>query len=286
MKEYKSLIALSKELKLNNIICNDIQAWKKYHTYHNIYNKLWIAESQNLPCGPMGIYPEEYPIIFKPIINLYGMSRGFKIIKNEDEYQEYLDDGLFWMPYLSGDHYTIDLVIIKGEIKHIACLKSFSYTEEGTFNYHESMPEYELPIHIIEWVKLYLKDYIGCANIELINNKIIEVHLRLNGDYYLYDDNFTKELSKLYNEGIWELQYKIEKKYLVPIFIKDNDILMHINLPVLKQLLKNYNCDTLHIDNLDSKYQKEDISRFIIYECKNLEEGLNAKEDILDIIVI
>ena len=94
------------------------------------------------------------------------------------------------------------------------------------------------------------------------------------------------ELSKLYNEGIWELQYKIEKKYLVPIFIKDNDILMHINLPVLKQLLKNYNCDTLHIDNLDSKYQKEDISRFIMYECKNLEEGLNAKEDIIDIIVI
>ena len=40
MKEYKSLIALSKELKLNNIICNDIQVWKKYPKYHNIYNKL------------------------------------------------------------------------------------------------------------------------------------------------------------------------------------------------------------------------------------------------------
>ena len=96
MKEYKSLIASAKELKLNNIICNDIQVWKKYPEYHHIYNKLWIAESQNLPCGPMGIYPKEYPIIFKPIINLYGMSRGFKIlIKNEDDYEEYLDDGLF-----------------------------------------------------------------------------------------------------------------------------------------------------------------------------------------------
>ena len=34
------------------------------------------------------------------------------------------------------------------------------------------MPDYELPIHIIEWIKLHLKDYTGSANIELINNKI------------------------------------------------------------------------------------------------------------------
>ena len=33
----------------------------------------------------MGVYPIKYPIVFKPIINLYGMSRGFMIINNEKE---------------------------------------------------------------------------------------------------------------------------------------------------------------------------------------------------------
>ena len=108
MKEYKSLIASAKELKLNNIICNDIQVWKKYPEYHHIYNKLWIAESYKVKSFKF-INNGNIKIIFKPIINLYGMSRGFKIIKNEDDYEEYLDDDLFWN-YLSGNHYTIDLV--------------------------------------------------------------------------------------------------------------------------------------------------------------------------------
>ena len=30
MKDYNSLLSLTKKLNLNNIICNDIQAWKKY----------------------------------------------------------------------------------------------------------------------------------------------------------------------------------------------------------------------------------------------------------------
>ena len=61
------------------------------------------------------ILPENYPVIFKPIINLYGMSR-FEIVNNEEEYYDKLEDGLFWSPYFTGDHYTIDFIIINGVI--------------------------------------------------------------------------------------------------------------------------------------------------------------------------
>ena len=48
--------------------------------YHNIYNKLWLSEIQGVPCGPMGVQPGAYPVIMKPIINLFGMSReGLKL---------------------------------------------------------------------------------------------------------------------------------------------------------------------------------------------------------------
>ena len=283
MNIYENIYYKINKLNLSNIIMNDIEAWTKYRDYHHIYNKIWIAESQNILCGPMGLYPEIYPIIFKPIINLFGMSRSFKIIKDKEEYNNNLQDGLFWMDYLSGNHYCIDIILLNGEIKFYSCLQSFPYTE-GTFNYHESIPEYKLPEHIIIWIKKYFKNYTGCVNIELIDNKIIEAHLRLNGDYYLYDDNFTKELDKLYNKSEWTLDYKIVKKYLLPVFINKTNNLSCIDNQCIFDILENYNCDNIHFDNIDSNYQKETLSRYLMFDCNNLENGLKAKDDILDII--
>ena len=77
----------------------------------------------------------------------------------------------------------------------------------------------------------------------------MNLYLRLNGDYYLYDNNYTLELNKLFNENKWDLDYKINKKYLIPIFIKESDTLLSINIDILKKLLDNYNCDKLLIDN-------------------------------------
>jgi len=283
MKYYENIYYKINKFNLNNIIINDIEAWKKYRDFHHIYNKIWIAESQNIPCGPMGLYPENYPIIFKPIINLFGMSRSFKIIKDKKEYDKYLQDGLFWMDYLSGIHYCIDIILLNGKIKFYSCLQSFPYTE-GTFKYHESIPEYQLPEHIIIWVEKHFQNYTGCVNIELIDNKIIEAHLRLNGDYYLYNDDFTKELDKLYNKSEWNLEYKIEKKYLIPVFINKTANLSNIDNQCIFDILNNYKCDNIHFDNIDSNYQKETLSRYLMFDCNHLENGLKAKDDILDII--
>ena len=45
------------------------------------------------------------------------MSKSFEIVNNEEEYYDKLEDGLFWSPYFTGDHYTIDFIIINGN-KH------------------------------------------------------------------------------------------------------------------------------------------------------------------------
>ena len=71
----------------------------------------------------MHTYPNKYPIVFKPIINLKGMSKGFKIIKSEEEYDKNIKDGLFWEEYLEGNHYCIDLILLNGKIKYYTCLK-------------------------------------------------------------------------------------------------------------------------------------------------------------------
>jgi hypothetical protein len=41
-----------------------------------VYNKLIIAEKQNLPCGPHGTPAINYPVFSKPIYNLRSMGAG------------------------------------------------------------------------------------------------------------------------------------------------------------------------------------------------------------------
>ena len=168
VNKYMSLKDYIDKYKFKNIdVINDSFAWAKYPEFNFIYNKLWLAQSQDIPCGPMGVYPHKYPIIFKPIINLYGMSRGFKIINNEEDYDKNIKDGFFWESYLVGDHWCIDLILVNGEIKFYSCLKSYP-GKNGSFLYHKSLPEFEIPNHILFWIKTYFSSYTGALNLEII----------------------------------------------------------------------------------------------------------------------
>lgn len=268
VKSYMSLSKYIVEYQLKNIkITHDINAWIEYPEFNFIYNKLWIATSQELNCGPMGVYPEEYPIVFKPIINLYGMSRGFKIINNEEEYDMNIKDGFFWEEYITGDHYCVDLILIKGNIKFCSALKSHADIK-GSFLYHESEPEYILPEHIKFWISLYFKDYCGAMNLEIINGLIIEGHLRLNGDFHLYNIDFVKHLDNFYKTNIWNLNYIIKKIYIIPIFTDVNissDDYVILKKKVLKFTNEN-KINSLLIDNIHSKSQSEFLVRTFMLE--------------------
>ena len=78
MKDYQSLDDLIELLGLSDkIITNDFDAWLNFKDHRQIYDKLFVAYSQNIPSGPMGIYPDEYPIII--IGNWNSNSYGKKL---------------------------------------------------------------------------------------------------------------------------------------------------------------------------------------------------------------
>ena len=250
MKDYLSLNQYIKNLNLSKeIITNDIDAWEKNKDYRKIYDKLFIAYSQNIDSGPMGLYPKSYPIIFKPIVNLYGMSRGFKIINNIYEYNSNIKDGFFWMKYFPGEQINLDLIIINGKIKFYSTLVSHD-NKDGTFNYHESLPDYKIDENIIKWIKKNLNNFTGCLNLEIIDKNIIEAHLRLNGDFYLYNENFVRELENLYLNKKWNLKYSIKKVYLIPIFVKSSLKIENVDFNTILKLLNYYKVNSLRIDNI------------------------------------
>jgi hypothetical protein len=273
----------------DEIVVSDQHAWIKYPEYHFIYNKLWVAESQDLECGPMYVYPNDscYPVIFKPIINLMGMSKGIKKINNNKEYDENIRDGFFWEKYLIGEHLCIDVVMKNNEILFTSCLISV-IDENDIFQYHYSDPEFVLPEHIKLWIHNFFKDYTGCINLETINGTIIEAHLRLNGDYQLYDKTFAHLLENLVTNNTNNTNntinnfsnYKIKKKYLLPIFVNKNFNIVKFNKKIILNICKKYTINSLFFDDINSPNQPDNISRLIMLDINILNHGLKLKKKI------
>jgi hypothetical protein len=102
---------MSKKIKLYNILnspieipTNDFEAYNSQPKFRFLYNKILLCEYQNIPHNPMPIKPDLYPVILKPIINLYGMGLYSKKILSEEEFNDNYLSVNFWMEYFEGEH--------------------------------------------------------------------------------------------------------------------------------------------------------------------------------------
>ena len=233
---------------------SDAEAWVKYPPKFTwVYNKLQLAQSQNILCGPMGVYPpsDAYPVVFKPIINLYGMSRSFKIVKSQDEYDSCIQDGLFWEPYFSGQQYTIDFTLHKGKVLFTNILCSIPHRFlPGIFVLHRKVKR-TIPTKVKKWVNKHLKHFTGNVNMEVIDSNIIEMHLRHNGDSHF-------------------LTSHSHAKYIVPIFEY-----LDFSPKVACALIKTLVCKSKH-DNIGSNYQGT-YKRKLMYSTETLSDAYKAK---------
>lgn len=278
IKLYKSLYQLlyTNENIPKIIPTDDTMAVKLYPEYEKFYNKLFWCELQKLKYG--FIKPSIYPVVIKPYKNLKGMSIDFKIIKTSKEFK--LKDNQFWMELLSGEHLCIDLFILNGKIVLYTILKSYSGVG-GTFKYHESLPNRKLSLKIINIIHRYFSNYTGIINCETINNIIIDFHLRLNGDFYLYNNNIVEEIKNLYFNHQWNVKnYTVPKKYLIPIFI-DKNLNFKVNIKKVKNILIKYNCNNIQYNDIYSELQSPGGSRIFMYDVNNLKDGIASKNEIL-----
>ena len=222
---------LKREIIYNILKCpikiplNDLYAWEHFPKFNKVYNKIYISKSQNIPCAPFGLTPNTFPVIIKPITNLYGMGWDSKVARNKDEYYDDIKSGSFWMSFLKGDHLSIDFAILNGKIKWYCCFKGYP-SKQGMFDYWETLPNYRISFYIYKWISIHLKNYTGCINIETIGGKIIECHLRMGDINQLHSLCLFKEIIKLYEKKEWSLKKLIIPKiYLVPIFVPYNTII-------------------------------------------------------------
>lgn len=254
--------------KYNDVPLNDFEAYQYYYNYNDVYNKLLLSQLQNLECAPVGIKPTIFPIIIKPIINLYGMSNGYCKIDTLEEYNNLFKNftnyiGMFWQKYLDGQQYNIDLNMKDGKIIQYFCVNS-EPDINGMFKYHYYNKKYRLPKKVKMFIEQMLENYTGFVNIEVINNIIIEMHLRLNGDLFLYSKKNIDTMMK-------RKKTRIKNKCFFPIFTNKN-----INIiDYLNSLNINYELDT-SICN--------DYKRYCHFTFDDINKGMEIQKKIYNFI--
>lgn len=184
---------------------DDPDCWTLYPRHRWVYDKLAIAESQNLVAGPHGVMPPAFPVFSKPTVNLKGMGAGSRIIRSRKDYLHSLAPGHMWMPLLTGAHVSTDAALIDGR----PCWWRHAVGTPrpgGTFDHWhvEAKARPRLEARLAAWAARAISGYTGIANFETIGGVIIEVHLRLTDQWPdLYGTGWVDAAVRLYARGRW-----------------------------------------------------------------------------------
>jgi hypothetical protein len=159
-----------------------------------IYDKLILAKRLGYTCGPAGVPPtttNDY--IVRPISNYRMMGRGSSIVTisaNED----IIPDGYFWCEVFTGRHITIDY----NRGKQTLAVEGFK--DNARTDRFSSWKKIEYPYELPPLISNIAKKY-EWLNIEMIGDKIIEVHLRYNDDFA---NHTASEIIPIWKENFYD----------------------------------------------------------------------------------
>jgi hypothetical protein len=222
MTKHDKLYYILKCPKKVKIPTNDMNAWEQYPQYNWIYNRLEIAKFQNVPCAPLPVEPKKYPVIIKPVINLYGMGLHIQKVNNKEEFYGEWNNNGFWMEYFEGEQYSYDIIILKGEIQYYVCFHGVQNEKyKGCFQYWKSV-KVNLPNIIKQLIGQKMKKYTGCLNVEMIGDHMIECHLRM-GDIDIFPTNdILNGVIAIYQNKKYDWnKIKVDTVYFFPLWIKN-----------------------------------------------------------------
>jgi hypothetical protein len=174
------------------VSCDDIDVWKFIDGEDAwIYDKLILSKRLGYYCGPAGVAPEKSGnYIVRPISNYRGMGRGSSIMHlnaNED----IIPDGYFWCEVFTGRHLSFDYHR-SAQTLAVEGFKDSTRTDRF-ISWKKTSDVFALPKFLFDIAEKY-----EWMNIEVIGDKIIEVHLRYNPDFMSHD---ADEIAVIWKEN-------------------------------------------------------------------------------------
>ena len=192
----------------------DGTAFKKNPAHNFVYDKLFVATSQNMKAGPLSELrpketPIEYPIFIKP---RYGhktaSSKYCYKIKSREELDQHFDKpDMMWSEFVAATEGMTDFALVDGEIKYqlsyIYSDKQYGFADV----WKKVSSSTEAPQEIVNWVKKYLTTYTGPVNVQYRDKSIIEVGLRFARSGMYIESSGCKalvdDLNEMWKTKVW-----------------------------------------------------------------------------------
>ena len=223
----------------------------------------------------MVVEPKEFPVFLKPITNLYGAGLSSSLISSPQEYEKKKHlSGHFWTEYLQGDHLSHDLIVIDGEVVFNLTFKG-EKLGQGMFDYWETIETPVSTAYVSSWVKKNLSDYTGTVNLETIDSKIIECHLRMGDIDRLGNIQLMQSIIDIYAGKSWTFQERLPHLYIFALW-GDWNVDYRIEKSTAEEIGKNLTC--YQIDKPDLYFQNPPGGVRLAITCShNKEDALKAR---------
>jgi hypothetical protein len=264
----------------------DSDAYALYPPYRWVYNKLLVAESQAMACGLHGMTPRAFPVFSKPVYNMRGMGAGSRIFRTPRDYQLNQKPGHMWMALLKGDHVSTDVAVVEGEPRWWRHVTGRSIGE-GMFDYWTVLADGrpEIESYCGDWLRANFRGYTGMINLETIDARIIEVHLRFSDQWPdLYGAGWIDALVRLYQDGVWDYADGDRRDgYSVVLFGPHGLQYWHPDRELVDELLKDPEVTSVQITFHEDQPMKAHSMppggfRLAIVNCWDLHAGKQARE--------
>lgn len=197
------------------IPCSDAEAWRQNPGWRFVYDKLELYRRLGQAAAPSGVEPpSDVPVVYRPIVNLDGMATATWLAPVGHASRTRSFPGFFWSVLYTGPQFSIDFAINDGRIVWWSVTRaSASHTHifgPGVFDCWLIGDEGSGAIEALAAARKAVEDlltsrsgaYHGMANVEIIGDKVIEVHLRFSTQFAsIYGPSVLEKIAQLYREG-------------------------------------------------------------------------------------
>lgn len=267
---------------------DDPDCWLWYPEHRWVYDKLKVAETQGLACGPHGTMPDRFPVFSKPMVNLRGMGIGSRRMDSPRAMAGHYAPGHMWMDYLTGPHVSTDCAVEKGEIRWSRHATGIPWTD-GMFKYWtiHAHKQPDLETYLSEWVGRHMSTYTGMMNFETIGGRIIEVHLRFADQWCdLYGQGWVEALVGLYETGRWSFADGGRRDgFSIPLFAAHGATFRHPPVALQASIRALPHVSSLQITFHEAREPSGHAMppggfRLGIINCTDLDAGLAARRQL------
>tara|TARA_B110000285_G_scaffold233880_1_gene309025 strand:- start:3472 stop:4629 length:1158 start_codon:yes stop_codon:yes gene_type:complete len=206
----------------NSLPMYDSSAYTKYPQHQFVYDKLLIAQTQNVPCGILADIDigngsgngdssdVSYPIFIKPRWgHKSASSKNCYKIKRVEDLLPHLDkEDMIWTDFIDARETMTDFLMVDGKVMY-QMTSVYSDKQNGFIDdWKHISAKNEPPPKIVAWVAKHMTNYTGVCNVQYRGDIIIEVSLRLSrgGCYIKSTDNpnLVRQVNHIIDEGRWD----------------------------------------------------------------------------------